>query len=50
MEKHGWAFSHVTGSHHVFKKAGCRPFPVPVHHGEVHYGYFREAQRLCEDR
>ncbi len=50
MGKHGWALSHVTGSHHVFVKPGCRSFPVPVHHGEVKYGYYREAQKINEGR
>lgn len=50
MEQHGWALSHVTGSHHVFVKPGCRRFPVPVHQGEVKYGYFREVQKMCESR
>jgi predicted RNA binding protein YcfA (HicA-like mRNA interferase family) len=48
MEEHGWVLTHVTGSHHVFAKPGHRSFPVPVHHGEVKYGYFREIQKLCE--
>lgn len=50
MEQHGWVLSHVTGSHHVFTKAGERSFPVPVHHGEVKYGYYREIKKLCEGR
>ena len=50
MEGHGWTFSHVSGSHHVFKKPGERSFPVPVHHGKVHHVYYREIKKLCEGR
>ena len=50
MEQHGWVFSHVTGSHHIFKKPGCRPYPVPVHKGLVNYGYFSEVQKISEGR
>ena len=51
LERNGWALARVTGSHHVFTKPGAvRPFPVPVHQGMVKYGYYREAQKLCEGR
>ncbi|MGA2498755.1 MAG: type II toxin-antitoxin system HicA family toxin [Tepidisphaeraceae bacterium] len=50
MEQRGWSFSHVTGSHHVFKKPGERSFPIPVHHGQVNHVYFREIKKLCEGR
>ena len=43
-------FSHVTGSHYIFKKPGFRLFPVPVHKGRVNYGCFREIQKLSEAR
>jgi predicted RNA binding protein YcfA (HicA-like mRNA interferase family) len=49
LERHGWTLARTTGSHHVFTKPGApRPFPVAVHNGMVKYGYYREAQRLCE--
>lgn len=32
----------------MFVKPGQRTFPVPVHHGEVQYVYFREIKKVCE--
>ena len=45
MEKNGWRLDRVRGSHHVFEKPGHRPFPIPVHNGKVHYGYYRKIQK-----
>jgi predicted RNA binding protein YcfA (HicA-like mRNA interferase family) len=48
MEEHGWRLLHVKGSHHVFVKEGMRRFPIPVHHGEVNYAYYRKIKEICE--
>ncbi len=48
LESHGWVFSHVTGSHHLFRKPGFRSYPAPVHKGQVKDVYYREIQKICE--
>ncbi len=50
MESHGWTFSHAAGSHHIFIKPGQRSYCVPVHHGEVKYGYYRDVQKINEGK
>jgi len=46
LEARGFAFTRITGWHHVFTKPGCRPFVVPVHGGKVKPGYVRQIQKL----
>jgi predicted RNA binding protein YcfA (HicA-like mRNA interferase family) len=45
LESKGYKLARVSGSHYVFEKAGVRPQIVPVHHNQVKYGYYRNAQR-----
>jgi predicted RNA binding protein YcfA (HicA-like mRNA interferase family) len=47
LEGHGWVLVRISGSHHIFGKAGERAFPVPVHGGKVKHGYVREAEERC---
>ncbi|MEM1011987.1 MAG: type II toxin-antitoxin system HicA family toxin [Planctomycetota bacterium] len=42
----GWSLRHVRGSHHIFAKPGRRPYPVPVHKGQVKHAYVREIKKL----
>ena len=50
IEQQGWVFSHVKGSHHLFVKPELGTYCVPVHHGEVKYGYFRDIKKICEGK
>jgi predicted RNA binding protein YcfA (HicA-like mRNA interferase family) len=45
LESKGYVLSHVSGSHHVFKKPGAVQQIVPVHHNQVKYVYYRKAQQ-----
>ena len=45
LESKGYVLTDISGSHHVFRKPGVRPFPVPVHHGQVKHVYYRKAQK-----
>lgn len=45
LESKGYLLTDISGSHHVFRKAGVRPLSVPVHHGMVKYVYFKKAQK-----
>ena len=31
LQKHGYLLDHVSGSHHIMKKAGLKNISVPVH-------------------
>ncbi|MBC8308896.1 MAG: type II toxin-antitoxin system HicA family toxin [Phycisphaerales bacterium] len=46
LEQNGWALHHITGSHHIFKKAGKATFSVPVHRGKVKEIYFKQAKNI----
>jgi predicted RNA binding protein YcfA (HicA-like mRNA interferase family) len=46
LEAHGWTLARISGSHHVFTKAGERPIVIPVHHNKVHPRYVREIEKF----
>lgn len=33
LKDNGWVLDRIKGSHHIMKKEGFRPVPVPVHAG-----------------
>ena len=35
LSANGWTLDRITGSHHVLRKSGCRPVPIPIHCGFV---------------
>jgi len=45
LESKGYVLAQISGSHHVFKKAGVAPQVVPVHRNQVKYVYYRQAQK-----
>lgn len=47
LEDNGWVLVRIRGSHHSFIKAGVGTYTVPVHHGQVKHGYYKEAKRRC---
>ena len=46
LEARGYRLTRISGSHHVFTKAGARALPIPVHHGQVKPGYVRMVWKL----
>ena len=46
LEAKGYRMTRISGSHHVFTKAGVRPVPIPVHNGKVTPGYVRMVRKL----
>jgi predicted RNA binding protein YcfA (HicA-like mRNA interferase family) len=46
LEAKGYQLGRINGSHHIFKKAGTRSLPIPVHHGKVHPSYVRMIKKL----
>jgi predicted RNA binding protein YcfA (HicA-like mRNA interferase family) len=49
LEAHGWSLSRVSGSHHVFTKAGKWPISIPVHGGKVKAVYAHKVEKLLRD-
>jgi len=49
LEKAGWSFNRVTGSHHVFTRAGHQTISIPVHRGKVKPRYVRIIKKLIEE-
>jgi predicted RNA binding protein YcfA (HicA-like mRNA interferase family) len=47
LERRGWILNRITGSHHIFTKAGERHISIPVHKGMVKHGYVKEAKKRC---
>lgn len=45
LESHGWTLNRISGSHHLFVKAGERPISIPVHRGQVKHVYLREIKK-----
>lgn len=46
LVQHGWVLVRITGSHHHFAKHGePRLLTVPVHHGQVKYGYITKIRK-----
>ena len=46
LEAKGYRMVRVTGSHHIFVKAGARTLPIPVHNGKVQPAFVRLVQKL----
>jgi predicted RNA binding protein YcfA (HicA-like mRNA interferase family) len=46
LKAHGWALDRISGSHHVFIKAGRRPVSVPFH-GNKDIGHL--AKRILKE-
>jgi predicted RNA binding protein YcfA (HicA-like mRNA interferase family) len=46
LESKGYTLHRITGSHHIFVKAGVPHMSVPVHHGKVKASYVRQIQKL----
>jgi predicted RNA binding protein YcfA (HicA-like mRNA interferase family) len=48
LERGGWKLVRVSGSHHVFKKAGAPDVVLPVHGGKVKPYYARQVEKLVQ--
>ena len=46
LESKGYHLARISGSHHVFTKAGARAVAIPVHRGKVKLAYVRLVQKL----
>ena len=49
FKRNGWWLNRINGSHHIHTN-GTQSFPVPVHHGKVKYGYYREVKKLLGEK
>ena len=48
LEGAGYRLVRVSGSHHIFEKAGSRLVSIPVHRGKVKPYYVRQIKRIVE--
>ena len=46
LEAKGYRLTRISGSHHIFTKAGARSVPIPVRKGKVKPAYVRMIQKL----
>lgn len=44
----GWTLDRVSGSHHMFSKAGESPIVVPVHRKKVKHVYVAKARKIID--
>lgn len=49
LEDHGWVLNRISGSHHIFTKAGRTPISIPVHRNKVKPKYVRDVQKAIEE-
>ena len=45
LEKKGYVFGRISGSRHIFVKAGYEPVSIPVQGGKVKPAYVRKAEK-----
>jgi len=48
LEQNGWSLVRISGSHHVFEKAGSDLMVIPVHRGKVKPAYVRKIQKIIQ--
>ena len=46
LKRAGYVLALISGSHHVFTKAGRQPLSIPVHRGKVKHFYVRQIEKL----
>jgi predicted RNA binding protein YcfA (HicA-like mRNA interferase family) len=49
FESNGWQLDRISGSHHIFWKAGRGSFSVPVHHDRVKAAYVKKVEKLLAE-
>ena len=50
LEQAGYALVRISGSHHIFAKAGESPLSIPVHHGKVKAFYARQVEKIVKGK
>ena len=48
LERHGWMLVRISGSHHIFTKAGQSPISIPLHRKRMKPVYVRKVHQICE--
>ncbi len=46
LNRKGYTLARISGSHHVFVKAGETPVSIPVHKGKVKPYYVRKIEKI----
>ena len=45
LEQHGYTLARISGSHHIFTRAGSEPFTIPVHGNKVKPYYVKDIKK-----
>lgn len=45
LEDHGYTLVRISGSHHIFTRAGSEPFTIPVHRNTVKPFYVKDIKK-----
>ncbi len=48
LENAGWTLARISGSHHIFTKAGQTPISIPVHRNKVKHVYVAKTRKIIE--
>jgi len=48
LRRNGWELARISGSHHIFVKAGRSPISIPVHGNHVKPAYVRNIKKIIE--
>lgn len=46
LESKGYALARISGSHHIFVRAGSLPVSIPVHDPKVKAFYVRKIEKI----
>lgn len=49
LSRAGYVLARISGSHHIFTKAGRQPLSIPVHRGKVKPFYVRQIEKLRDE-
>jgi predicted RNA binding protein YcfA (HicA-like mRNA interferase family) len=49
LERNGWSLARISGSHHIFEKAGSKLLSIPVHRGKVKPAYVRQVEKTIKE-
>ncbi len=50
LQNHGWTLSRISGSHHIFEKAGESILSIPVHKEKVKPCYGSKIDKACKGK
>ncbi len=49
LDEAGYKLARVSGSHHIFIRAGDKPISIPVHNGKIKRVYQRQIDKALKE-